>query len=455
MMGWLGGWQYRKSHVINSASGAGTGYQVRIKAHYGSGTDSGEDVYLNSHSRTDFGDVRFTDDDGVTLLDYWMEKKVDSDYAVFWVEVADDLSSSSATIYIYYGKSDATTTSNGDNTFIFFDDFETDLSKWTLVQSGGTVTRATDQKVQGSYSMKLDTTSNAEVSATATFLSQTSTFLVHLCTRKTNTDRRTGEYLKSSSDTYAILTVFQNDGTYEYNDGFVHDIMSYSADTWYETEIAPNVSTDTFDLWVDGEKKVDDGNFRNAVSNINKLRIYNQYLASHTTWIDVVYVRKYVDPEPSHGSWGSEETAGGQTYEVNVDAVVQSHATITKETIFNVEKDASVSGQSLTAQEVGFNVVRDALVQASVAMQVLGVYPFNVEALVGASADAQIRQTLGISRDAAVAVVSAPLFQSMFNVGSDAVLRVVAEAGVVKEGEVKVTRVFLVLGDLAIQIQGD
>jgi len=67
---WLSGWQYRKSHVINSASDAGTGYQVRIKAHYGSGTDSGEDVYLNSHCRTDFGDVRL----------------------VFWVEVADDLS---------------------------------------------------------------------------------------------------------------------------------------------------------------------------------------------------------------------------------------------------------------------------------------------------------------------------------------------------------------------------
>jgi len=72
---WLSGWQYRKSHVIESASGAGTNYQVRIKVHYGSGTDSGEDVYLNSHCRTDFGDVRFTDDDGVTLLDYWIEEK--------------------------------------------------------------------------------------------------------------------------------------------------------------------------------------------------------------------------------------------------------------------------------------------------------------------------------------------------------------------------------------------
>jgi hypothetical protein len=75
---WLTGWTYRKSHVINYATGAGTGYQVRIVAHYGSGTDSGGDVYLNSHCRTDFGDIRFTDDDGTTLLDCWMESKVDA-----------------------------------------------------------------------------------------------------------------------------------------------------------------------------------------------------------------------------------------------------------------------------------------------------------------------------------------------------------------------------------------
>ena len=78
-MAFLTGWTYRKSHVIEYAAGAGTLYQKRIKVHYGAGTDSGEDVYLNSHSRTDFGDVRFTDDDGTTLLDYWIEKKVDSD----------------------------------------------------------------------------------------------------------------------------------------------------------------------------------------------------------------------------------------------------------------------------------------------------------------------------------------------------------------------------------------
>jgi hypothetical protein len=70
---WLTGWSYRKSHVINNATGAGTDYQISITIHYGSGTDSGANVYANSHCKTDFGDIRFTSDDGSTLLNYWMD----------------------------------------------------------------------------------------------------------------------------------------------------------------------------------------------------------------------------------------------------------------------------------------------------------------------------------------------------------------------------------------------
>jgi len=128
---WLTGWEYRKSHVINPSTGSGTNYQMKITVHYGSGVDDGANVYLNGNCRPDFGDVRFTDDNGITLLDYWIGEKVNSNYAIFWVEIADDLSSISRTIYLYYGNLVATSIANGDNTFIFFDDFESGLSKWT------------------------------------------------------------------------------------------------------------------------------------------------------------------------------------------------------------------------------------------------------------------------------------------------------------------------------------
>ena len=124
---WLTGWQYRKSHTINPATGAGTGYQIKITVYYGAGTDNGANVYLNSHGRTDFGDLRFTASDSVTPLSYWMENQVNSNYAVFWVKITDDLSTSPATIYIYYGNPTATTTSNGATTFLMFRDVVTDL----------------------------------------------------------------------------------------------------------------------------------------------------------------------------------------------------------------------------------------------------------------------------------------------------------------------------------------
>ena len=114
---WLSGWFYRKNHIINPAAGAGAGYQVRVTVHYGAGVDFGEDVYCNSLCRTDFGDIRFTDDND-NLLDYWMQSKTDGVSAVFWVEVAASLESASQTVYVYYGKSDASTTSNQANTFV-------------------------------------------------------------------------------------------------------------------------------------------------------------------------------------------------------------------------------------------------------------------------------------------------------------------------------------------------
>jgi hypothetical protein len=124
---WLIGWQYRKSHTINPTAGAGTGYQIKITVYYGAGTDNGANVYLNGHSRTDFADVRFTASDCISPLSYWLENFVDSNYAVFWLRINDDLSTNPVTVYMYYGNSSATTTSNGAATFLMFRDIVADL----------------------------------------------------------------------------------------------------------------------------------------------------------------------------------------------------------------------------------------------------------------------------------------------------------------------------------------
>ena len=122
-------WTYWKTGTVNQLTDAGTGYQIKLIVHYGAGADSGEDVFLNGNSRNDFADLRFFE--GSTELPYWMESMSPGSAAIFWVKLNGDLSSHNIDLTIKYGNPSATSTSNAENTFIFFDDFSKDLSKWT------------------------------------------------------------------------------------------------------------------------------------------------------------------------------------------------------------------------------------------------------------------------------------------------------------------------------------
>jgi len=98
-----------------------TDYQIKIVCHKGKGNDTGEDVYLGNDIRDDFGDVRFRDD--IRYLSYWIERCILGDSAVFWLKVPKIPKNDRAEISLHYGNSDMETTSNGKDTFKFFDDF--------------------------------------------------------------------------------------------------------------------------------------------------------------------------------------------------------------------------------------------------------------------------------------------------------------------------------------------
>lgn len=113
-------WNYRQKFTITGTSGdAVTNYQMQMVVQYGNGSSTGSTCYVNGHSKTDFGDVRFTQNDGTTLLDYWMETYTSSTSATFWIEF-NSIPASPSTVYfyIYYGYGSATTTSSSANTFV-------------------------------------------------------------------------------------------------------------------------------------------------------------------------------------------------------------------------------------------------------------------------------------------------------------------------------------------------
>ncbi len=130
---WLSGYSYRKMITITGQPGAGTGYQVLLKVGESSGS-SGADFHIENHAENFPNDIRFTDNDETTELAHWLEKTEGSSpnrTVYFWVKVNDNLDSDQ-NIYIYYGNSSASSASDGEATFLFFDDFNSGFnsSKW-------------------------------------------------------------------------------------------------------------------------------------------------------------------------------------------------------------------------------------------------------------------------------------------------------------------------------------
>ncbi|BFT95133.1 hypothetical protein MNSC_11410 [Minisyncoccus archaeophilus] len=115
----------RKLITINNSSGVGlSDYQVQIDIPYSVGMKS------------DFGDIRFMSGDNMKALDYWMESKTNGSNARFWVRVPS-IPVGDTMIYTYFGNSSAVSQSSGQNTFVFFEDFNKDYSKWTRVVNTG------------------------------------------------------------------------------------------------------------------------------------------------------------------------------------------------------------------------------------------------------------------------------------------------------------------------------
>ena len=118
--GWLAGWSYREPVNISSSS-ALTDYQVLVTVDTAS-------LIFDNKMQLDGDDIRFTDSEGTTLLNYWIESGIDTDTTKIWVNVPS-VSTTGTTIYMYYGNTGASSVSNGTATFEFFDDFD-NVDNW-------------------------------------------------------------------------------------------------------------------------------------------------------------------------------------------------------------------------------------------------------------------------------------------------------------------------------------
>lgn len=301
---WFSDYSYRKKITLTGQTGAGTNYQVDLSI----GNSSGGDFHLEGNCGDFPNDIRFTDDDETTELDYWIED-TSVDPITVWVEVADDLGSNTD-IYVYYGKSSVSDASDGDDTFLFFDDFpgsSIDTNKWTVIQgnvgvsgsnlvlTGGEATRGLiDGKTNCSYPLKIMTKCYGTADARYR--------IFHFCSLRKQNDwgNRVDPY-GGSSETYMNFTTGK-DGTYTSNPD---NVVSALTNTHiYKT------------IWEYGKGTFfQDGN--SIAQNTTNIPIvdlvpvfYEGTDSGPIMYFDWVLLAKYHDPEPAFNSAGSQETGG-------------------------------------------------------------------------------------------------------------------------------------------------
>jgi len=300
-MGWLSGWAYRRPIRINNTGNPNnlTYYQVLV-------TVDTAFLIAQGKMRSDCGDIRFTDSDGVTLLPYWIESGINTSTTKIWVKVPAIPASSIYTIYMYYGNSSALSQSDGTKVFDFFDDFEDgDVSDWVIFSGNGTSSASTAVVKQGKYSHYLDA-GTQDLQAEKTLPSPISLPVI----------LEVWVYLSNPYNSHWIIDSANKNVIVRYR---ADDAGSYkprvidSAGTTHT-----NLGVDNFDLnywhlaiyyftsdgirfrWLYNGTK-DEGTYGPypGLSNIAKIRFAAENNANGVGYQDVVRIRKYASPEPT------------------------------------------------------------------------------------------------------------------------------------------------------------
>jgi len=338
----------KKNKITGSSAGAVTDYCVKMIVHKGSGVDSATDVYCDGHCNDDFSDIRWASE-SFEILDYWIEKVVSGDYAIFWIELNQiPASPNTVDIHMFYGNVDASSESDGDETFIFFDHFDSsfDGSRWTY---GITFTVADSIATQSAKNGAFMAYTND------TFLNKACRFL-----------RRHRTYDGTSNHAHQIG--FQNTSVdnvcrvYSYNtanfvtntqkDGNSTDIQDGAADTgWHVDDI--RWSSNRVEFLVDDTQEIHTTNIP-TISLPFAIRAYAAGSAYTYVDVDWMFIRNYVYPEPAWNSWSEE-----RTIYFGVDMSRAETLTLGDARIFDIGKPlyASLSIVDAVQRSVGKSII--------------------------------------------------------------------------------------------------
>jgi hypothetical protein len=283
-MAWLPGYAYRKPLVLTGgASGAQTDFQLDIDI-----------AHVAAKMQADFDDIRFTQNNGTTLVDAWLESKVDSASAKTWAEFPTTPANTvEQTYYMYYGK---VVTNYWDirATMLDGDDFSGDLSDWTTLLGSPTISGG---------NLSLPAVSEIYINLAH---SRPVAFGIKANLNTSNYFR--GGFATATVSDWATNTVF---------------FQPYTTGKLFPTNCAnssctqDDVSTYTSGdrileaTWETGECKYyyDGSNVATHNTDVPTVDLHLKLRSDiGTTTVDWVFVRKYVDNPPTY-AFGAEESA--------------------------------------------------------------------------------------------------------------------------------------------------
>ena len=295
---------YRKPVYIDSGGGdagggdpdIGCSYPVEIPITY------------DDKMQADFDDLRFTDDDKTTELAYWRESYTASTSAVFWVLVTDDLGYNQ-TIYMYYGNSEVSTTSDGESTFWFFDDFENNnLDRWDDVGTDWSV-QSTVVKM-GTYAGYGNSAGDRNLRQIVNETITIDTFAVHtwIYVYDVAAAYKYPIHMWDTTNIGPVIMleddwIFWNGGSNMWEAGTISQTTWYELDMTFEFNGEMTLYIDNVEIGSDDFVDYSDS----AVTSIDWLGSLTNGAATRDQWIDDYYLRPWVDPEPALNSFGTEE----------------------------------------------------------------------------------------------------------------------------------------------------
>jgi len=183
-------------------------------------------------------------------------------------------------------------------TCLFIDQMaDQDLSDWTRIQTGGSVTVDTSTGFFWAPSMKLArTTANAETSAAHTFAAQTNHATVEARIKVSTTATNKFVYfMVNNGANYVGFVMFQNGNIMYYYQGGSANLGSYSAYYWYTIKFDMWLASGKCDVYLDGYLKVLGAKFYDGVVgphtiNTIKFQCGNWDQSGVTCWVDDVIV---------------------------------------------------------------------------------------------------------------------------------------------------------------------